>query len=129
MLNNSGPRYKRSSLEKKMNNDVIWCVGILLFLCFLGSLGARFWLDSFKDYRIIPYIIASSNVTFESWLTFWTFIIILQVNITINYPLMCHCFMRTLQLKYAVIKCLKILLCKLHSMTLIIIILLCFIFR
>lgn len=29
MLNNSGPRYKRSQLEQQMNIDVIWYIKIL----------------------------------------------------------------------------------------------------
>lgn len=28
MLNDSGPRYKRSQLEQQMNYDVIWYVGV-----------------------------------------------------------------------------------------------------
>lgn len=84
MLNNSGPRYKRSSLEKKMNSDIMWCVGILFFLCFLGSLGARFWLSSYPDHTLVLFIIASPSVDYESWLTFWTFVIILQVMIPLS---------------------------------------------
>lgn len=30
MLNNSGPRYKRSQLEQQMNYDVIWYVCLLI---------------------------------------------------------------------------------------------------
>lgn len=37
MLNNSGPRYKRSTLEKLANIDIIWCVVILLALCVTGA--------------------------------------------------------------------------------------------
>lgn len=33
MLNNSGPRYKQSKLERKLNHDIIWCVFLLIFLC------------------------------------------------------------------------------------------------
>lgn len=39
MLNNSGPRYKRSKLERMMNWDIVWCVVILLVLCFIGAVG------------------------------------------------------------------------------------------
>jgi phospholipid-translocating ATPase len=41
MLNNGGPRYKRSKLERFMNRDVIWCVVILLLMCLAGSTGKR----------------------------------------------------------------------------------------
>ncbi|KAJ1118722.1 hypothetical protein NDU88_006910, partial [Pleurodeles waltl] len=33
LLNNKGPRYKRSKLERQMNTDVLWCVLILLIIC------------------------------------------------------------------------------------------------
>lgn len=39
MLNNSGPRYKRSRLEKDINKDIIGCVIILFILCLAGALG------------------------------------------------------------------------------------------
>ena len=39
MMNNSGPRYKRSKVERDLNLDVIACVVILFTLCFLGGVG------------------------------------------------------------------------------------------
>ena len=30
MLNNGGPRYKRSKLERQMNIEIVWCVATLL---------------------------------------------------------------------------------------------------
>lgn len=39
MLNNNGPRYKRSKLERQMNVDVFWCVIILLVMCLFAALG------------------------------------------------------------------------------------------
>ena len=40
MLNNNGPRYKRSKLERQMNVDVFWCVIILLVMCLFAAIGA-----------------------------------------------------------------------------------------
>uniref|UniRef100_A0A671VCN6 Phospholipid-transporting ATPase n=1 Tax=Sparus aurata TaxID=8175 RepID=A0A671VCN6_SPAAU len=37
MLNNNGPRYKRSKLERQMNVDVFWCVIILLVMCLFAA--------------------------------------------------------------------------------------------
>ncbi|XP_050501041.1 phospholipid-transporting ATPase VD isoform X2 [Diabrotica virgifera virgifera] len=68
MLNNGGPRYKRSSVEKQMNQDVIWCVFILIFMCVLGAIGCRL----------------SGSTESESFLAFWTFIIILQIMIPLS---------------------------------------------
>lgn len=39
MLNNNGPRYKRSKLERQMNVDVFWCVIILLVMCLFSAIG------------------------------------------------------------------------------------------
>ena len=38
-MNNSGPRYKRSKVERDLNVDVVACVIILFILCFLGGVG------------------------------------------------------------------------------------------
>ncbi|CAE1300849.1 E7.6.2.1 [Acanthosepion pharaonis] len=39
MLNNRGPRYKRSKLERKINHDIIWCMFLLIFLCIFCASG------------------------------------------------------------------------------------------
>eukprot|EP00096_Caligus_rogercresseyi_P015122 TRINITY_DN7568_c0_g1_i2.p1 TRINITY_DN7568_c0_g1~~TRINITY_DN7568_c0_g1_i2.p1 ORF type:complete len:1578 (-),score=493.90 TRINITY_DN7568_c0_g1_i2:292-5025(-) len=87
MLNNGGPRYKRSELERKMNLEVIWCVVILLVLCFIGAVGSGVWLDYFND-DLAPFLNVlskeDSNPPFEGFLTFWTFVIILQVIIPMS---------------------------------------------
>lgn len=83
MLNNSGPRYKRSQLEQQMNYDVIWCVIILLILCVIGAIGCRMWLISFEG-KSVYYLPLDYNPNFESFTTFWTFIIILQVMIPLS---------------------------------------------
>ncbi|XP_072162375.1 phospholipid-transporting ATPase VD isoform X2 [Bemisia tabaci] len=85
MLNNNGPRYKRSSLERKMNTDIMWCVVILILLCLIGALGCNFWLSSFEvPLEIVPFLPYSDSPNLESYLTFLTFIIILQVMIPLS---------------------------------------------
>ncbi|XP_055381993.1 phospholipid-transporting ATPase VA isoform X2 [Condylostylus longicornis] len=83
MLNNSGPRYKRSQLEQQMNIDVIWCVIILLLLCVIGAVGCKMWLSTF-EYFPVPYLPFEVEPNYEGLLTFWTFIIILQVMIPLS---------------------------------------------
>ncbi|EDV33016.2 uncharacterized protein Dana_GF22754 [Drosophila ananassae] len=83
MLNNSGPRYKRSQVEQQMNIDVIWCVIILLLLCVVGAIGCRMWLSSFTNFPV-PYLPFEVNPVVEGMLTFWTYIIILQVMIPLS---------------------------------------------
>ena len=39
MLNNSGPRTKRSKLERDINVEILASLGILLVLCIAGSIG------------------------------------------------------------------------------------------
>ncbi|EDW57650.1 phospholipid-transporting ATPase VD isoform X1 [Drosophila virilis] len=83
MLNNSGPRYKRSQVEQQMNIDVIWCVIILLILCVVGAIGCTMWLRSFVNFPV-PYLPFAVDAAYEGMLTFWTYIIILQVMIPLS---------------------------------------------
>ncbi|KAF6036324.1 ATP10A [Bugula neritina] len=91
MKNSSGPRYKRSKLERYMNRDVIWCLVILLFLCFFSAIGSGVWLslkwDSPEDIPYIPFddgVRDGSKPAVEGFLRFWTFIIIYQVMIPLS---------------------------------------------
>ncbi|KAK9300211.1 hypothetical protein QLX08_006987 [Tetragonisca angustula] len=84
MLNNGGPRCKRSRLEKQMNSDVIWCMVILVVLCTIGAVSYRFWISQFSDQTFVPFISILQDPNYESMLTFWTFVIILQVMIPLS---------------------------------------------
>lgn len=86
MLNNGGPRYKRSKLEGQMNVDIIWCVVILLVLCVVGAVGCRFWLSYYVAEESVPFIpnLTQRSPTSEGFLAFWTFIIILQIMIPLS---------------------------------------------
>ncbi|XP_054438112.1 phospholipid-transporting ATPase VD [Pteronotus mesoamericanus] len=87
MLNNSGPRYKRSKLERRANTDVLWCVLLLVIMCLTGALGHGIWLSRYKnipffhipepDGRVISPVLAGFYM-------FWTMIILLQVLIPIS---------------------------------------------
>ncbi|KAJ8679281.1 hypothetical protein QAD02_015068 [Eretmocerus hayati] len=84
MLNNGGPRYKRSSLERQMNLDVIWCVVILVVLCIVGAAGCRFWMSAYTSGGPVPFIPNLKNTSYEGLITFCTFVIILQVMIPLS---------------------------------------------
>lgn len=86
MLNNGGPRYKRSKLERQMNMDIIWCVVILIVLCVVGAVGCRFWLQGYDPEEFIPFIpnLVQRTPSCEGFLAFWTFIIILQIMIPLS---------------------------------------------
>lgn len=82
-LNNGGPRYKRSTLEIQMNVNVIWCVIILFILCLTGAFGANRWLSDYRG-KILPFLFFDIDLTYETVITFFIFIIILQVSVIIN---------------------------------------------
>uniref|UniRef100_A0A8C3KSC4 Phospholipid-transporting ATPase n=1 Tax=Calidris pygmaea TaxID=425635 RepID=A0A8C3KSC4_9CHAR len=87
MLNNSGPHYKRSKLERKVNTDILWCVLLLILMCLTGAIGHGVWLNRYSeipffnipepDGKSIPPALAGFNM-------FWTMIILLQVLIPIS---------------------------------------------
>ena len=104
MLNNGGPRYKRSKLERRMNSAVAWCVVFLVLMCFAGGLGSGLWLKSLDVHSNSPDSSSSStppifldNRTnynspgFEGFLTFWTFVIILQVSMHSSREMTLYC--------------------------------------
>lgn len=85
MLNNGGPRLKRSKLEVRMNAAVVWCVVLLVVMCFVGAVGSGLWLDSISIDGVVPPFLnrlGSEDIqaAYEGFLTFWTFVIILQVR-------------------------------------------------
>jgi phospholipid-translocating ATPase len=82
MLNNGGPRYKRSALERQMNQDVLWCVLILIVLCLIGAVGCKLWLNLFD--RLEPPFRTDDSESMEAFLAFWTYIIILQIMIPLS---------------------------------------------
>ncbi|KAM4555740.1 phospholipid-transporting ATPase VB [Odontesthes bonariensis] len=86
MLNNSGSRYKRSKLERKLNIDVFFCVILLFTMCLIGALGHFFWLQALTG--VPPYLVPDSNghldsPSLASFYMFFTMIILLQILIPI----------------------------------------------
>ncbi|XP_073439563.1 phospholipid-transporting ATPase VD [Dendrobates tinctorius] len=87
MLNNSGPRYKRSQLERQLNSDILWCVLLLLIMCLIGALGYGIWLQGYPEPPL--FILPEPNgerlsPALAGFYMFWTMIIILQVLIPIS---------------------------------------------
>ncbi|XP_059700870.1 phospholipid-transporting ATPase VD [Haemorhous mexicanus] len=87
MLNNSGPHYKRSKLERKVNTDILWCVLLLLLMCLTGAIGHGIWLSRYSE---IPFFNIpgpdgkSSPPALAGFYMFWTMIILLQVLIPVS---------------------------------------------
>ncbi|KAK7922859.1 hypothetical protein WMY93_009761 [Mugilogobius chulae] len=87
MLNNNGPRYKRSRLEQRLNIDVFFCIILLFTMCIIGSLGHYLWLVSMPSMPI--YFFPQSNgdmdtPSLSSFYKFFSMIILLQVLIPIS---------------------------------------------
>ncbi|KAM9477380.1 phospholipid-transporting ATPase VD isoform 2-T3 [Clarias gariepinus] len=82
MQNNSGPRYKRSKLERRLNIDIIWSVVLLLVMCLTAAVGHGVWLSGLKDSVFL--ISDDTHPALAGFYMFWTMIIVLQVLIPIS---------------------------------------------
>uniref|UniRef100_A0A8D2CS01 Phospholipid-transporting ATPase n=1 Tax=Sciurus vulgaris TaxID=55149 RepID=A0A8D2CS01_SCIVU len=88
LLNNSGPRYKRSQLERQMNCDVLWCVLLLVCMSLFSAVGHGLWMQRYQDKKALFDVPESdgsslSPVTAAVY-SFLTMIIVLQVLIPIS---------------------------------------------
>ncbi|MBZ3870839.1 putative phospholipid-transporting ATPase VA [Sciurus carolinensis] len=88
LLNNSGPRYKRSQLERQMNCDVLWCVLLLVCMSLFSAVGHGLWIQRYQDKKALFDVPESdgsslSPVTAAVY-SFLTMIIVLQVLIPIS---------------------------------------------
>ncbi|XP_047441519.1 phospholipid-transporting ATPase VD isoform X2 [Mugil cephalus] len=85
MLNNKGPRYKRSKLERKLNTDVFFCVILLFTMCLVGAVGHYVWLKTLPG--MPPYLVFDNghqnSPSLSSFYMFFTMIILLQILIPI----------------------------------------------
>lgn len=88
MLNNGGPRHKRTGLERLMNIEVVWCVVILAVLCIIGATGATLWSSTYnKDVPFLPPDVDNDgepHAVVRAFLSFLTYIILLQVMIPLS---------------------------------------------
>ncbi|XP_056898637.1 phospholipid-transporting ATPase VB isoform X2 [Takifugu flavidus] len=87
MLNNNGPRYKRSKLERKLNVDVIFCVILLFAMCLVGAVGHTLVLEALPG--MPPYLVPNSSggrdhPSLSGFYMFFTMIILLQILIPIS---------------------------------------------
>uniref|UniRef100_H3CU53 Phospholipid-transporting ATPase n=1 Tax=Tetraodon nigroviridis TaxID=99883 RepID=H3CU53_TETNG len=87
MLNNNGPRYKRSKLERKLNIDVIFCVILLFIMCLIGAVGHSLVLEALPS--MPPYLVPNGSggrdhPSLSGFYMFFTMIILLQILIPIS---------------------------------------------
>ncbi|XP_014401694.1 PREDICTED: probable phospholipid-transporting ATPase VA, partial [Myotis brandtii] len=88
LLNNSGPRYKRSLLERQMNCDVLWCVLLLVCMCLFSAVGHGVWVRRYQEKKALFDVPEAdggslSPVTAAVY-SFLTMIIVLQVLIPVS---------------------------------------------
>uniref|UniRef100_A0A7M4EY11 Phospholipid-transporting ATPase n=1 Tax=Crocodylus porosus TaxID=8502 RepID=A0A7M4EY11_CROPO len=89
LLNNSGPRYKRSKLERQMNIDVLWCVLILIVMCLFSAIGHGLWVWQFSEKKKPVFDVPGPDGNYlspvlASVYLFLTMIIVFQVLIPIS---------------------------------------------
>ncbi|XP_060129441.1 phospholipid-transporting ATPase VA-like [Zootoca vivipara] len=85
-LNNSGPRYKRSKLERQMNVDVLWCVLILIVMCLFSAVGHGIWVWQYGDKKKPVFVVPEPRGNYlppikAAVYSFLTMIIVFQVTI------------------------------------------------
>uniref|UniRef100_A0A8B9MSE9 Phospholipid-transporting ATPase n=1 Tax=Accipiter nisus TaxID=211598 RepID=A0A8B9MSE9_9AVES len=89
LLNNNGPRYKRSKLERQMNADVLWCVLILLIMCLFSAIGHGLWVWQYAEKKKPIFDLPGPDGKYlspvlASVYLFLTVIIVFQVMIPIS---------------------------------------------
>nr|XP_025037026.1 probable phospholipid-transporting ATPase VA isoform X2 [Pelodiscus sinensis] len=88
LLNNSGPRYKRSKLERQMNIDVLWCVLILIVMCLFSAIGHGLWVWQYSEKKPVFNVPGMDGNYLSPVLAavylFLTMIIVFQVLIPIS---------------------------------------------
>uniref|UniRef100_A0A673U3I7 Phospholipid-transporting ATPase n=1 Tax=Suricata suricatta TaxID=37032 RepID=A0A673U3I7_SURSU len=87
MLNNNGPRYKRSKIERHMNTDIFFCIGILFLMSLIGAVGHSLWNWTFEEHPPFDVPDAKGNflpLALGGFYMFLTMIILLQVMIPIS---------------------------------------------
>uniref|UniRef100_A0A8C8S1E2 Phospholipid-transporting ATPase n=1 Tax=Pelusios castaneus TaxID=367368 RepID=A0A8C8S1E2_9SAUR len=91
LLNNNGPRYKRSKLERQMNIDVLWCVLILIAMCLFSAIESHAVLYKFKN-MYLPSL--QSGTYFLLYIKiFWFFVLIpISLYVSIEIVKVCQVF-------------------------------------
>ena len=85
MLNDKGPRFKRSKLDKVINVcAVLFCAVLLLFMCVSSAAGQWVWTaqeqDSMRDYIPIDQSLIGNSVFLTALVSALTFLIYYQVR-------------------------------------------------
>ncbi|RWS07408.1 putative phospholipid-transporting ATPase VD-like protein, partial [Dinothrombium tinctorium] len=85
MLNNRGPKFKCSKLERMLNKDIVYCIIILVLLCSFGSICHLIWLQGFHEFKNVLFMVDKIfDLKMEIFYSFWSFFIIFQVMVPLS---------------------------------------------
>ncbi|XP_077157665.1 phospholipid-transporting ATPase VD-like [Paroedura picta] len=94
MLNNTGPRHKRSKLEKRVNGHILWCILLLLLLCSTSAVVHWYRLS-----RISNPSETFSSPLLRSFTLLWRLVVLLQVWIPVSLYVSIE-FMKLVQISF-----------------------------
>uniref|UniRef100_A0A4W5KG53 Phospholipid-transporting ATPase n=1 Tax=Hucho hucho TaxID=62062 RepID=A0A4W5KG53_9TELE len=88
MQNCGRTKFKRTSIDKLMNTLVLWIFGFLVCMGVILAIGNTIWEQkvgrTFSVYLLWDEPIRNNNVVFSGFLTFWSYIIILNTMVPIS---------------------------------------------
>uniref|UniRef100_H3B1E3 Phospholipid-transporting ATPase n=1 Tax=Latimeria chalumnae TaxID=7897 RepID=H3B1E3_LATCH len=87
LMQNSGrTKFKRTSIDRLMNTLVLWIFGFLICMGVILAIGSSIWEhevgDRFQIY--LPWDVAVDSAFFSGFLSFWSYIIILNTVVPIS---------------------------------------------
>ncbi|XP_062898968.1 phospholipid-transporting ATPase ID-like [Mobula hypostoma] len=87
LMQNSGlSAFKRTKIDRLMNVLVIWIFGFLVMMCTVLAIGNSIW-EYHKGYHFQVYLPWDEDITnssFSGFLTFWSYVIILNTVVPIS---------------------------------------------
>ncbi|XP_033823522.1 phospholipid-transporting ATPase ID [Periophthalmus magnuspinnatus] len=86
MQNCGKTTFKRTSIDKLMNTLVLWIFGFLVCMGVILAIGNTVWESLVgKDFQVfLPFDDSHTNAVFSGFLTFWSYIIILNTVVPIS---------------------------------------------
>ncbi|KAG8505325.1 putative phospholipid-transporting ATPase IM [Galemys pyrenaicus] len=87
LMQNSGKtKFKRTSIDRLMNTLVVWIFGFLVCLGFILAIGNSIWESEVGDQfrTFLFWSEGEKNAVFSGFLTFWSYIIILNTFVPIS---------------------------------------------
>ncbi|XP_039615081.1 phospholipid-transporting ATPase ID-like isoform X2 [Polypterus senegalus] len=87
LMQNSGKTsFKRTNIDRLMNVLVLWIFGFLAFMCVILAIGNGIWeyQDGFYFQVFLPWPSSIPNASFSAFLTFWSYVIILNTVVPIS---------------------------------------------